>query len=223
MSMVLALEHVSYSYRDGGRKLEVLKDVSVSFAAGTLSVILGPSGSGKTTLLALAAALDTPHSGQVLYDGHDIRELGLQIHRRRHVALVFQSYNLLTYMSALENVTMAMDIAGSYPGQRKQRAMELLEQVGLSRHEAQRRVTHLSGGQQQRVAVARALASDAPIILADEPTGNLDSATAHDIITLFQRVAHELGKCVVVVTHSQELANQADKVYCISDGVLQAV
>ncbi len=223
MEAVLEFDNVTFGYANGGKRVNILKDTSISFAKGVLYTILGPSGSGKTTLLALAGALDAPQKGTVLFGGKDIKKTGLTRHRRNNVALIFQNYNLINYLTALENVAMAMDLAGSYRGERKKRALKLLKDLGLSEDEAKRNVMQLSGGQQQRVAIARALASDAEVILADEPTGNLDIHTAKEIIAIFKELAHVYNKCVIVVSHSQEVARESDVAYRFADGGLHKV
>lgn len=204
----LELRNVSYSYEKGKA---VLTDISTELKSGMMYAILGPSGSGKTTLLSLLGGLDTPTSGSVLFDGENITTKGLEHHRRHNISLIFQSYNLIDYMTPVENVRLTA----------KLEAMPILERLGLTRDETLRNVLKLSGGQQQRVAIARALASDAPIILADEPTGNLDPDTADEITAVLKESAHTFGKCVVVVTHSGELAKQADMVLEIKRGKLK--
>lgn len=204
----LELRNVSYSYEKGKA---VLTDISTELKSGMMYAILGPSGSGKTTLLSLLGGLDTPTSGSVLFDGENITTKGLEHHRRHNISLIFQSYNLIDYMTPVENVRLTA----------KFEAMPILEKLGLTRDETLRNVLKLSGGQQQRVAIARALASDAPIILADEPTGNLDPDTADEITAVLKESAHTFGKCVVVVTHSGELAKQADMVLEIKRGKLK--
>lgn len=204
----LELQNVSYFYVKGKA---ILSDINVELEAGKLYAILGPSGSGKTTLLSLLGGLDTPVSGSVLFDGEDIAVKGLEYHRRNHVSLIFQSYNLIDYMTPVENVQLTA----------KQDAAPILERLGLKKDEISRNILKLSGGQQQRVAIARALASDTPVILADEPTGNLDADTAEEITAILKESAHVLGKCVVVVTHSSEVAKQADVVLEIKKGNLK--
>lgn len=221
MINLLEFEDVSYSYANGGKRVDILKNASVTFEKGKLYTILGPSGSGKTTTLALAGALDVPQKGMVLYKGEDIRKIGLTKHRKKNISLIFQNYNLINYMSGIENVVMAMEISGAYKGQRKQQAIKLLTDLGLTGDEIKRNVMKLSGGQQQRVAIARALASNSEVILADEPTGNLDPNTSNEIITLFQQLAHVYGKCVIVVSHSQEVANNSDVVYKFENSSLR--
>ena len=204
----LELKNISYAYEKGKA---VLQNVSGSLETGKMYAILGPSGSGKTTLLSLLGGLDVPTQGSVLFDGWDITAKSLEHHRRNHISLIFQSYNLIDYMTPLENVRLTAKLD----------AAPILERLGLTKDEAQRNVLKLSGGQQQRVAIARALASDAPVILADEPTGNLDADTAEEITAILKESAHGFGKCVVVVTHSAVVANQADVVLEIKRGHLQ--
>ncbi len=204
----LELKNVSYAYEKGKA---VLQNVSGSLETGKMYAILGPSGSGKTTLLSLLGGLDVPTQGSVLFDGEDIAAKGLEHHRRNHISLIFQSYNLIDYMTPVENVRLTAKLD----------AAPILERLGLEQDETQRNVLKLSGGQQQRVAIARALASDAPVILADEPTGNLDADTAEEITAILKESAHALGKCVVVVTHDREVAKQADVVLEIKRGHLK--
>jgi putative ABC transport system ATP-binding protein len=220
MTAILSLDGVSHSYQAPRRAVRVLRDVSVDFEAGTFYTVLGPSGTGKTTLLGLAAGLDTPTSGRILYQDGDVRDLGLSRYRNKHVATIFQSFNLLSYMTAVQNVTTAMEISGVKDGNRRRRAAELLERVGLDPDEARRNVRQLSGGQQQRVAIARAIACDVDILCADEPTGNLDQDTAGDIVTLFQKLAHDDGKTVIVATHSLQVAHRSDYTLTLSKGKL---
>lgn len=217
MDKVLSFRDITYSY-DGCRM--IFREMNYTFEKGVFYAIVGPSGSGKTTALSLAAALDSPKSGSVLFRDKDIKSIGYAKYRREAVALVFQSYNLINYLTARENVMMGMEIAGRYHDKRKARADTLLAAMGLSADEADRRVNGLSGGQQQRVAIARALSTNAEIILADEPTGNLDPDTAVGIINLFKGLVEEQNKCVIVVTHSVEVSKCADKVLEIRGGAL---
>ncbi len=204
----LELKNVSYAYEKGKA---VLQNVSAELETGKLYAILGPSGSGKTTLLSLLGGLDVPTQGSVLFDSEDIATKGLEHHRRNHISLIFQSYNLIDYMTPIENVRLTAKLD----------AAPILERLGLEKDETQRNVLKLSGGQQQRVAIGRALASDTPVILADEPTGNLDADTAEEITAILKESAHAFGKCVVVVTHSGEVAKQADVVLEIKRGHLK--
>lgn len=210
MSSTIELCNVRYSYE---KKKSVLRGVSVTLETGKMYSILGPSGSGKTTLLSLIGGLDEPTSGEIRLNGENIREKGLAYQRKNNVAFIFQSYNLIDYLTPVENVSLTS----------KQPPLPLLEKVGLTKEEAKRNVLKLSGGQQQRVAIARGLASEAPILLADEPTGNLDYNTALEIIELLKYSAHELNKCVVVVTHSKELASHSDLVFELKQGQLHVI
>ena len=205
---IMELKNVGYAYEN---KRRVLKGVSLSVDEGKMYAILGPSGCGKTTLLSLMGGLDSPSNGQILYDGQDIEKAGLSAHRKNNVAFIFQSYNLIDYLSPKENVALTSKL----PPQ------PVLERVGLTEEESRRNVLKLSGGQQQRVAIARALASDAKVILADEPTGNLDEDTAAEITRILGECAHQMNKCVVIVTHSNELAKQADVIFRLKMGELQ--
>ncbi|HEY2494383.1 MAG TPA: ABC transporter ATP-binding protein [Paenibacillus sp.] len=211
MDTILQFKNLNYHYQSNNKKTTILDNVNFSFQAGHFYTILGPSGSGKTTTLSLASGLDTPTSGYVLYKGKDIRKIGLNSYRNQHVSIIFQSYNLITYMTALQNVVTAMEITGVDVKDKKARALELLEKVGLTEVEAKRKVLQLSGGQQQRVAIARALSCNVDLLIADEPTGNLDQETAKEIIELFKELVHKENKCVIVVTHSQEVAKQSDE------------
>ena len=205
---ILEVKGLQYSYEN---KKRVLRGINAQMEQGKMYAILGPSGCGKTTLLSLLGGLDSPSSGQILYQGEDISKTGLADHRRSHVAFIFQSYNLIDYLTPVENVALTA----------KHPPLPILEQLGLTAEEAKRNVLKLSGGQQQRVAIARALASDAQVILADEPTGNLDEDTAAEITDILKDSAHKSGKCVVIVTHSNELAKEADVVFRLRKGDLQ--
>lgn len=208
MMSILEVKGLQYSYEN---KKRVLRGINAQMEQGKMYAILGPSGCGKTTLLSLLGGLDSPSSGQILYQGEDIAKTGLADHRRSHVAFIFQSYNLIDYLTPVENVALTA----------KHPSLPILEQLGLTTEEARRNVLKLSGGQQQRVAIARALASDAQVILADEPTGNLDEDTAAEITAILKESAHNSGKCVVIVTHSNELAKEADVVFQLRKGELQ--
>ena len=207
---ILEVREILYAYKN---VKPVLSNVNAIFETGKMYAILGASGSGKTTLLSLIGGLDVQQKGEILFEKENISQRGLEYHRRNHVSLIFQSYNLIDYMTPIENVELTA----------KQDALPLLERLGLTAEEAKRNVMKLSGGQQQRVAIARALASDTPVILADEPTGNLDEDTAGDITEILKESAHELNKCVIVVTHSNELAAQADVILRLKRGNLHTV
>ena len=197
---ILSMENVNYSYEKMNKK--VLRNVSVDFEESTMYAIVGNSGEGKSTMLGILAGLDVPSSGKVKFNGEDITVKGYSYHRQKQISLVFQNYNLIDYMTPIENLRLVNPTANE----------DILLDLGLSKDEITRNVMKLSGGQQQRVAIGRALVSDAPVILTDEPTGNLDEKTARDIIALLKKIAHEDNKCVVVVTHSKKLAEEADQV-----------
>ena len=207
---IMEICNIRYSYDD---KRNVLKNVNAELEAGKMYAILGSSGCGKTTLLSLLGGLDSPQSGQILYNGEDIEKTGLAAHRKNHVTFIFQSYNLIDYLTPRENVALTSKVP----------PMPVLERMGLTEEESRRNVLKLSGGQQQRVAIARALASDASVILADEPTGNLDEDTAVDITNILKECAHQMGKCVIIVTHSNDLAKRADVIFRLKKGELQQI
>ena len=207
---IMEVKNVGYTY-DNRRK--VLRGINVQMEQGKLYAILGPSGCGKTTLLSLIGGLDSPTSGQILFEDQDIAKTGLSDHRKNHVSFIFQAYNLIDYLNPKENVALTSKLP----------PLPILERLGLTKEEAKRNVLKLSGGQQQRVAIARALVSEAPVILADEPTGNLDEDTARDITEILKESAHKMNKCVVVVTHSNELAKQADVICRLKRGELQVL
>lgn len=204
----LACNNVAYAYEKGNG---ILTNISFCFESGKMYAILGPSGSGKTTLLSLLGGLDTPAKGNILFDDTDITQTGLEEHRRNHISLIFQNYNLIDYMTPIENTKLVSKVD----------AVPILQRLGLTEDELRRTVLKLSGGQQQRVAIARSLASDAPVILADEPTGNLDEATAAEITEILKESAQEYGKCVIIVTHSNAVAKAADCVLEIKGGTLK--
>ncbi|MFJ6572681.1 ABC transporter ATP-binding protein [Streptomyces sp. NPDC091292] len=220
---ILQLTGLSRAYQSGNSRRTVLKDVTYSFEQGRMYSVIGPSGSGKTTLLSLASGLDSPTAGTVRFRGDDIAAIGLGRYRNRHVATVFQSLNLLTYMTAVQNITSAMEITGVKGVPRKRRAVELLNLLGVDEADRHRRTLELSGGQQQRVAIARALACEVDILFADEPTGSLDQDTAAGIIEVFRKLAHDTGKCVILVTHSREVADASDEVIRLKRGKLMTI
>lgn len=220
MTKVLEFDHVSYYYKDGRDQNMILNDCSYSFETGKIYAIVGSSGSGKTTTVVLAGGLDSPKKGHVIYKDQDIKRNGLTAYRQKDVSIVFQSYNLIYYMNALENVINAMDIAHLKKDNKKEYAMNILKRFGLTESECKRDIRQLSGGQQQRVAIARAMAKDVDLILADEPTGNLDIQNSLDIMNCFIEMAHQNQKCIIIVTHSLELANMCDIQLQIKEGKL---
>ena len=205
---VLSLQNISFSYG----KTPVLKDISYEFEKGKMYCIIGKSGAGKTTLLSLLSGLAAPNAGEIIYDGKNVDKIDKYTFRSRYIGVVFQSFNLITKYTALENVVLSMDVSGAKIKNKKQKALELLESVGLDEDEANRRVLKLSGGQQQRVAIARALSYDPDIILADEPTGNLDRDTQKEIMDIFRDLTDQ-GKCVILVSHSPDVASMCDECY----------
>lgn len=212
--MQLELQNVGYSYN--GKEL-VLRHVNYRFEGGRIYAITGRSGAGKTTLLSLLSQLTKPTEGKILYNGLDVSEVDQYLYRSQYAGVIFQSFNLLMHLTAVENVMLSMDIAGVKKENNRAYAMELLEKVGLSKEESQRRILKLSGGQQQRVAIARAVSYDPSILLADEPTENLDEDTQDEIMEIFKGLAYEEQKCIILVTHSPVVASLADEVYALTD------
>lgn len=218
MDATFTFGNAKYEYQDGQSLVHIWQQSTYEFLRGTMYAILGPSGSGKATTLALAGGLDEQTEGRIVYKGRDILDIGLPKYKKTRRALVFQSYNLIPYLSALQNVVTAMEADWFSRKNKKEIALKMLHKVGLSDAEARRNVLRLTGGQQQRVAIARALACDVDLILADEPTGNLDQTTAEDIVAILQELAHEQHKCVIVVTSNHAVAKAADEVIELREG-----
>ncbi len=215
---ILTLDKVSYQY-EGARK-NVLKNITMEFEHGKLYVIMGKSGAGKSTLLSLISGLDLSTSGDVLFNKKCLRQIDRDDYRAKSIGVIFQGYNLLTNATALENIVLSMNISGSHVKSKKQFAMNLLEKVGIDQETANRKVLKLSGGEQQRVGIARALSHNPEIVIADEPTGNLDSDTEENIMGILQGLAHEENKCVIVVTHSKQVSKYADELWGLNQGNL---
>lgn len=211
--MTLKIENVTYYYTNPDDYL--FKEVNETFDKGQVYAILGQSGSGKTTFLSLLAGLDTPKSGSLSFDDKVIKPSHLTNYRKKTVSTVFQSYNLLTYMSAYDNVKTAVKISGAKFENEKEAIVEALKKVGLTEDLIYKSVSKLSGGQQQRVAIARALVLNHDIIIADEPTGNLDEETTAQIVELFKKIAHDDNKIVIIVTHESEVAAASDVVFTL--------
>jgi putative ABC transport system ATP-binding protein len=218
--LVLKIENLSKTYDLGKRGVKCLSELNLEIKKGEFTAIMGPSGSGKTTLLNIIGCIDKPTSGKVLLDGTDIAELPesqLYKLRRDKIGFVFQTFNLLPYLNARENVELAMELAGKFKGERSQRAKQLLAMVGLSGRE-EHRPSRLSQGEQQRVAIARALANDPAIILADEPTGNLDTQNKHEIVKLLANLNLKQGTTIIMVTHDSQVAAHTERLVLLTDG-----
>jgi len=215
---MLRLDNICYRYKKSER--DTLKGISAEFQAGKFTSIVGPSGSGKTTLLSIMAGLDTPSSGIVEIDGKNLAELDLDHYRREQIAMIFQAFQLFPLLTTLENVCYPMDMNKVPKEKAKSRAKELLISVGIDEEKHKRYPSNLSGGEQQRVAIARALSTGAKVILADEPTGNLDETNGDIVVAILKNLAHNEGYAVVVVTHNLEIAETSDVVYRMSDGAV---
>lgn len=217
---ILSLESVRYAYRNKYQTVEALRDINCAFEQGMMYAVVGKSGSGKSTMLSLMAGLDVPETGDVVFRGKSTRALDLDRYRRNDVAMIYQSFRLFPLLTALENVMYPMELHGIKPREARKRAQEHILSVELTEAVFNRFPSMLSGGEQQRIAIARALAMDTNLILADEPTGNLDSAISRNIIELLGRLAHERDYCVVVVTHDTSVLELMDMTYRMQDGVL---
>ena len=215
---ILTLSNVTYRYRNA--KTPAVSDASCTFEPGTLYAIIGPSGSGKSTLLSMMAGLDLPTEGDVVFDGDSLVKLDLDCYRRERISMIFQAFQLFPLLTVMENVCYPMELCGVKPSDARLRAEKLLESVGITREQMKRFPSHLSGGEQQRVAIARSLAAGAKTLLADEPTGNLDVANTKNVMDILHKLAHGEGYCVIVVTHDLEVAETADVVYRMKDGML---
>ncbi|MGY3703092.1 ABC transporter [Vagococcus martis] len=219
---ILKASKLNYYYQDGDTRRFILKNTNVAFEKGKFYTIVGQSGSGKTTLLSLLAGLDTPQEGRVFYEKKNIEKIGYDTYRRDYISIIFQNYNLIPYLTAVENVMVPMAITDNkLPDEQETVAINLLDYMGIPNEKSKRLVTQLSGGEQQRVAIARALSTNVDVILADEPTGNLDEEMEQEIVEIFKMLAHKHNKCVVVVTHSPEIALQSDHSYLLRKGALK--
>ena len=217
---VLELRDVRYTYRSRYQKVEALKGIDYAFSEGTVHAIVGKSGSGKTTLLSLLAGLEMPTAGDVRYEGTSTRDMDCDLYRRDHAAVIYQSYNLFPLLTAEENVLYPMKLKKLPKAEALRRAHKELAAVGIQPSQFGRFPAQLSGGEQQRVAIARALAAGNQIILADEPTGNLDITNGEQVVEILLRLAHEEGRCVIVITHDLEIAAQMDEIFMMRDGFL---
>ena len=219
--IVLSLKNVSYRYPDAEKDEYVLKNINYEFEKGKTYAIKGKSGSGKTTLLSLISGLEKKYEGEILYKDKNLSKMNLDNYRSQNVGIVFQSYNLLPHLTALENIILSMDISKVKADDKKKLAIDLMQQVGLSKNMANRRILKLSGGEQQRIAIARSLSYNPEIILADEPTGNLDHDTEMEILNIFSDLAHKQNKCVIIVTHSKNVCDLTDEVYELKKEILK--
>lgn len=213
---ILTLNNVSYKYK--GANKAVLTDVKATFEMGKLYAIMGKSGAGKSTMLSLVSGLDVPTKGTIYYNGTDLLEINRDAYRAKNIGVIFQGYNLLTNMTALENIILSMNISGIKAKEKKHMAYEFLQKTGIDRETANRKILKLSGGEQQRVGIARAISHNPDIIIADEPTGNLDAETGAKIIEIFCNLARNHKKCVIIVTHSRKVASHADEIWGLNGG-----
>ena len=210
---LLKLENVSYRYSDALKDDYVFKNINYEFNEGKVYAIKGKSGSGKTTLLSLLSGLETNYEGNITYNGKDLKKQDLDKYRSSDIGIIFQSYNLLPHLTAMENIILSLDISNVEVANKSETAIELMKSVGLKESQKDRRVLKLSGGEQQRVAIARSLSYNPRMILADEPTGNLDKETENEILKIFKNLAKKKNKCVIIVTHSENVCKNADKIF----------
>lgn len=215
---IITLNHVSYTYRGRYQTVRAVNDVSAAFEEGKVTAVVGKSGSGKTTLLSLLAGLDLPTEGEVLYKGTPTARMDLDKYRREEISVIYQGYNLFPLLTVEENVEYPMELSGVPAGEARKRAGALLKTVGLREEQFKRYPSMLSGGEQQRVAIARALSMNPKVILADEPTGNLDVENGNNVVEILTNLAHQLNCCVIIVTHDNALAAKADTIRRMSDG-----
>lgn len=212
-NIILKIENLSYRYSDADKNDYVFKNLNFEFEKGKIYAIKGKSGSGKTTLLSLISGLENEYEGSITFNNKELRNINLDDYRSKDIGIVFQSYNLLPHLTAAENIILSMNISNLKIKDKKSKAIELMEDVGLDKSKADRRVLKLSGGEQQRVAIARSLSYNPSMILADEPTGNLDKETENDILKILRNLAKKDDKCVIIVTHSENVCNQVDEIY----------
>ena len=205
---VLSIKNISY------------QNISADFESGKVYVLMGKSGAGKSTVLSLISGLDLPTGGEILFEGKSLRQLDRDEYRAKSIGVIFQGYNLLTNATALENIMLSMNISGSREKDKKKVALNLLQKVGIDKETAKRKVLKLSGGEQQRVGIARAISHNPQIVIADEPTGNLDGDTEENIMSILQKLAHDENKCVIVVTHSKQVSQYADELWGLNQGNL---
>jgi len=215
----LALQNVSYKYE--GSNKTIFNNVNLSFEKGRIYTIVGKSGAGKSTLLNLLAGLDVATAGSVIYENENLAEMNRNRYRAQKAGIIFQGFNLLTNATAIDNIVLSMNISGVSESSKKARAYTLLEKVGINKEKANRKILKLSGGEQQRIAIARALAHNPELIIADEPTGNLDKATEDSILKILTQLARDEGKCVIIVTHSKRVTTIANEIWGVDKGVFR--
>ena len=218
---ILVAQKVSFTYYNKSQSVKAVRDVSCGFELGKCYAIVGKSGCGKTTFLSLLAGLELPTEGEILYDGIATSEMDCDDYRKDHAAVIYQHYNLFPLLTAEENVLYPLQLKKMDKAQAREIARKQLGAVGIQESQFKRFPSQLSGGEQQRVAIARALAAGNQIILADEPTGNLDITNGEQVVEILLRLAHEEGRCVIIITHDLEIASQTDEVYMMRDGVLE--
>lgn len=215
---ILELNAVSYSYKSRFHRVDAVKSVSTTFEQGHVYAIVGKSGSGKSTLLSVIAGLDLPTEGEVTFEGKSLAKINLDLYRRNNISVIYQSFHLFPLLNSIENVMYPMELQKVKGKEAKKRAIELLQKMQLDEHCFCHYPSMLSGGEQQRVAIARALASNPKILLADEPTGNLDSENSKRIVDILLSLAHEENYCVILITHDLEISKRADVVLNLIDG-----
>ena len=218
---ILVARKASFTYQNKAQHVKAVREVSCAFELGQCYAIVGKSGSGKTTLLSMLAGLELPTEGDILYDGTPTSQMDCDEYRKDHAAVIYQHYNLFPLLTAEENVMYPLRLKKMDKSQAREIARKELNSVGIQDSQFKRFPSQLSGGEQQRVAIARALAAGNQIILADEPTGNLDITNGEQVVEILLRLAHEENRCVIIITHDLEIASQADKVYMMRDGSLE--
>lgn len=220
---LLEIKDLSYQYHDGDHTRVIFDKTSLSFECGKFYSITGESGSGKTTFLYCVGGLEKKYEGEILFQNEELRKIGLEAYRRNDVSMVYQNYNLIPYLSALQNIYVAVDITDNRKSITRNECYEILKDLGIDKTKAKRRSSSLSGGEQQRVSIARALAVNTPLIIADEPTGNLDYESGLQVMEVFKRLAHEENKCIIMVTHNKDLAEMCDVHYHIEQNLKKIV
>lgn len=219
--MILKAEHISYSYKTKYQTIQALQDVSCSFEKGKFYAIVGKSGCGKSTLLSLLAGLDVPDSGKIFMEGKCMDEMDRDHYRKESASVIYQSFNLFELLTAVENVMYPLELRKVKHREARTRAEEFIKKVGLDERIYEQYPKMMSGGEQQRIAIARGLASGGKILLADEPTGNLDSENEKMIVELLKKAAHEIGYAVIVITHNLQVAAETDQIFRMSDGRME--